>query len=184
LKKIYFVRHCSADGQHKDSPLTIEGTRQAQLLSIFLTENDIPIDRIISSPYLRAVESIKPYAEKHGIDIEVDERLHERVLSNEPVDDWLEVLEHSFKDLNFNLPGGESANDTIERANQVLNNVFQDEDATNVMLVTHGNLIALTLHQYDKNFGFDQWKELRNPDIYAVHYDKNGVDSVESIWRP
>src|SRR5690625_6007216 len=87
MKKIYFVRHCSADGQHKDSPLTIEGTRQAQLLSIFLTENDIPIDRIISSPYLRAVESIKPYAEKHGIDIEVDERLHERVLSNEPVDE-------------------------------------------------------------------------------------------------
>src|SRR5690625_5919276 len=87
MKKIYFVRHCSADGQHKDSPLTIEGTRQAQLLSIFLTENDIPIDRIISSPYLRAVESIKPYAEKHGIDIEVDERLHERVFSNEPVDE-------------------------------------------------------------------------------------------------
>lgn len=181
MKKIFLVRHCSAAGQHKDSPLTTEGIRQAHLLSIFLREQDFAIDQIISSPYLRASESIKLYAEKKGLEIEFDDRLHERILSNEPVDDWLEVLEHSFHDLDFNLPGGESSNVAMRRANQVLESVFHNEDVSNVLVVTHGNILALILKQYDNRFGFDTWKEMRNPDIFLIHYD-DGVQLIKHIY--
>lgn len=167
MKKIYLVRHCSAAGQHKDSPLTTEGMRQAQLLSFFLSDHNYPIDRIISSPYLRAIESVKPYAASKGLNIEVDDRLKERILSEEPVDDWIEVLERSFIDHDYRLHGGESANTAIRRANQVIEGVFNTEES-HVMLVTHGNLLALLLKQYDEEFGFNQWKELRHPDIYTI----------------
>jgi len=101
LKKIYFVRHCSAYGQHKDSPLTKDGIMQSQLLADFFQEQNMTFNQIISSPYLRAVESIKPFAEKMGITIEIDNRLEERILSDEPIEDWLEELEYSFNDYEY-----------------------------------------------------------------------------------
>lgn len=181
MKKVYCIRHCSATGQHKDSPLTIEGTRQAQLLSIFLDEQNYPIDTIISSPYLRAIDSIKPYADKKGINIEIDLQLHERVLSVEPIDDWLNELEYSFQHPNYRLPGGESANDAIQRANQILQSIFDNNDMTNIILVTHGNLLTLMLSQFDPSFNFDKWKQLENPDIYLINYDDNKVQSIEHV---
>src|SRR5690625_4660757 len=127
LKKIFLVRHCSATGQHKDSPLTHKGIKQAYLLANFFHDQNIPIDKIISSPYLRAIESIKPYAQKQQIKIEIDERLKERVLSAEPLDDWFEVLQYSFINTNFKLPGGESSNDAVQRALEVLQAIYHDE---------------------------------------------------------
>lgn len=181
MKNIYLIRHCSADGQHKDSPLTIEGMRQAQLLSIFLSDQNFPIDKIYSSPYLRAIDSIKPYSQKSNIEIEIDERLRERVLSNEPIDDWLEVLEQSFADHHYKLPGGESASEALQRVNPLLQSIFHSEH-TNIVVVTHGNLFALILNQFDENFGFNEWKELKNPDVYLIKY-KQDVKSISPLWR-
>ena len=182
MKTIYFVRHCTADGQHKDSPLTTVGMRQAHLLSMFLSEQNIFVDKIISSPYLRAIESIKPYAESANKKIEIDQRLQERILSNEPIDDWLEVLERSFNDHQYSLIGGESANDAVQRANTLLEPLYTDDHIKNIILVSHGNLLALLFQQFDKRFGFNQWKELSNPDVYRLNIaDEN--TSLERIWK-
>ncbi|MBP1967926.1 2,3-bisphosphoglycerate-dependent phosphoglycerate mutase [Virgibacillus natechei] len=182
MKKIYFVRHCSADGQHKDSPLTTIGMRQAHLLSNFFSKENIAIDKIISSPYLRAIESIKPFATKSSSEIEIDDRLSERILSDEPIDDWIEVLEQSFNDHNFALPGGESAKDAIQRANTVLESIYSDDNIKNVIIVSHGNIMALLLQQYDGNFGFEKWKELQNPDIYLINYNTD-TSTIECLWN-
>ncbi|MEW9676214.1 histidine phosphatase family protein [Lentibacillus sp. L22] len=182
MKKIFLVRHCAADGQHKDSPLTYEGLRQAQLLSTFFKNQRIKFDKIISSPYLRAIESIKPYAEQVNARIEVNENLRERILSEQPIDDWLGILERSFSDLDFALPGGESGNDAINRANSVLDTIYADDALQNVIIVSHGNLIALLLKQFDHSYGFEQWKKLRNPDVYVIHTDQK-AKTVECLWN-
>ncbi|RDW22089.1 histidine phosphatase family protein [Oceanobacillus chungangensis] len=182
MRKIYFVRHCSAFGQHKDSPLTNDGIMQAQLLADFFEEQNITFDQIVSSPYLRAVESIKPFAERAGIDIEVDNRLEERILSDEPIEDWLEELECSFNDYHYALPGGESANEVINRANEVLKPILNGHSVTNAIIVSHGNLLALVFSQFDKSFGFNQWKELGNPDIYLLESNDVDIISFKRIW--
>lgn len=182
MKKIYLVRHCLAEGQHKDSPLTTVGMRQAVLLSRFFDRQNLVIDGIISSPYLRAIESIKPFAETNNLKIEVDNRLQERILSNEPVDDWMEVLEQSFNELDFKLPGGESANDAITRGNAIFDSINQNNDMNNVILVSHGNLISLMLKRFDESIGFDEWKNLNNPDVYLI--ESSGEEhSVTCLWE-
>ncbi|MCT2536085.1 histidine phosphatase family protein [Aquibacillus koreensis] len=175
------VRHCNAEGQHKDSPLTKDGIEQSQLLSTFLENNNNLIDRIISSPYLRAIESIRPYALTHNIPIEIDYRLQERLLSQEPIDDWMDVLEESFTNFDFCLPGGESSNDALDRAYKVIEEVLNDKASENVVIVTHGNLLALLLHRFQGDIGFNHWKELTNPDIFLVQ-GKEQEYSVERIW--
>ncbi|WP_077326573.1 histidine phosphatase family protein [Virgibacillus siamensis] len=181
MKNLYIIRHCLADGQHIDSPLTDVGMRQAHLLSVYLSEKDIKIDKIISSPYLRAIESIRPFAEKNKLKINVDDRLKERILSDEPIDDWMEVLEKSFSDHDFQLPGGESGNDVIKRASMVIDAVNNEEDISNVLIVSHGNLIALLLGMYNPDFGFEGWKNLQNPDVFLINLEEN-EHSIKSLW--
>src|SRR5690625_3931722 len=156
--------------------------RQAQLLSIFLSDQNFPIDKIYSSPYLRAIDSIKPYSQKSNIEIEIDERLRERVLSNEPIDDWLEVLEQSFADHHYKLPGGESASEALQRVNPLFQSIYNSEH-TDIVVVTHRNLFALMINQFNDHFVFRHWKEIKNPDIYLIKYD-GSVQSVSPLWNP
>lgn len=60
MDKLILVRHSETEGQHEDSPLTKSGVRQAQVLANFLDQSGYEIDHIISSPFLRAIETIKP----------------------------------------------------------------------------------------------------------------------------
>ncbi|MFZ7946018.1 histidine phosphatase family protein [Neobacillus sp. 19] len=56
------MRHCEAAGQPPEAQLTDRGLKQAIGLCEFFS--NIKIDRIISSPYKRAIESIQPLAKR------------------------------------------------------------------------------------------------------------------------
>ncbi|WP_407272793.1 histidine phosphatase family protein [Radiobacillus sp. PE A8.2] len=182
MKRLVMIRHCNAEGQHKDSPLTKDGVTQAQQLAKYIDEHALSINRIISSPYLRAIESIKPYAEKNDITIEIDHRLQERMLSELPIDDWLEVLEESFDNLDFRLPGGESSNDAFERANEVVQEAISDTNNETIAIVTHGNLLAIMLKQFGDDVGFKDWMQLSNPDLFVIEIAGENC-TVNHLWE-
>lgn len=83
MKKVYVIRHCAAEGQSSESPLTATGYRQANELATFFY--NFKVERIISSPYKRAIQTIQPLAELLNIEIEMKSQLEERVLSTEPL---------------------------------------------------------------------------------------------------
>ncbi|AZU60349.1 histidine phosphatase family protein [Neobacillus mesonae] len=179
-KKVYVVRHCEAAGQPSESPLTGRGIQQAKELAGFF--EDVKVDRIISSPFVRAIQSIEPTAEQKGIKLETDQRLSERVLSTLDLTDWLDRLKAAFDDLDLKIEGGESSREAMNRAVSVLEDVLQCE-AENTVIVSHGNLIALLLKYYQPDFGFEQWKNLSNPDVFLLKIDQNNKVSVERLWR-
>ncbi|WP_349632710.1 histidine phosphatase family protein [Neobacillus sp. WH10] len=94
MKKIFIIRHCEAEGQPSESQLTDKGFKQAIDVSDFFSE--IKIDRIISSPYKRAIQSIQPLAKRLNVEIEINRQLTERVLSTKNLSDWLEKLRTTF----------------------------------------------------------------------------------------
>ncbi|MGR9050000.1 histidine phosphatase family protein [Halobacillus faecis] len=181
MEKLFLVRHSETEGQHEDSPLTKTGIRQAQMLAAFLEKYGHNIDRIISSPYLRAIETIKPFARKNNVTIEMDDRLEERVLSHEPLDDWEEVLHDTFVDPELKLTGGESSTEAKKRVLSLIDEL-ENEDCGNVLLVTHGNLLALLLQKYNREIGFYEWKRLSRPDVFLVQ-KQGGEYTVERIWE-
>jgi 2,3-bisphosphoglycerate-dependent phosphoglycerate mutase len=179
-KVVYVIRHCKATGQERDAHLTSEGMEQAETLSQFLIE--YPVQRIMTSPYLRAIESIMPYAEKKGIIVEQDERLGERVLSSRnDISNWLERLEESFKDFSLTLEGGESSSEATQRVESLIEDVKKMKEE-HIVLVSHGNLITLLLKLFDENYGFSEWKAMSNPDIFMVQLTDE-KPSVSRIWR-
>jgi len=67
-KTIYLVRHCKAEGQAPDAKLSPIGKKQSALLTEFLLEKQI--DSIVSSPFKRAVDSIKPLGNRLNLHVQ------------------------------------------------------------------------------------------------------------------
>ncbi|MBF2047518.1 MAG: histidine phosphatase family protein [Elainella sp. C42_A2020_010] len=162
---VYLVRHCQATGQEPDAPLTETGQQQAIALADWLSEAQIT--RIISSPYVRAYQSIVPLAKRLRLTIEVDDRLIERVLCSTPLNHWQEKLAETFVDLDLSFAGGESSRVAMSRGMAVVDEVIHQSESS-VAIVTHGNLMALILKRFDEQIGYAEWANLRNPDVYRV----------------
>ncbi|RXI98612.1 histidine phosphatase family protein [Anaerobacillus alkaliphilus] len=183
-KKIYLIRHCAAEGQASEAKLTKEGEIQAEELAQFF--KDMRVDRIISSPFQRALQTIQPLAAIRDIQIEMDDRLAERILSSENLVDWQSKLMETFSDLDLTFPGGESSRDAIKRIVSVVEDIFLSEEE-NTIIVTHGNLLSLFLHHIDETFGFDEWKALSNPDVFLVREGEVEIqrlcgDKMQAYW--
>lgn len=165
-KNIYIIRHCEAEGQSEDAPLTVKGLEQAEKLSDFFYNKKV--DHIISSPFLRAIQTIQPLANRLNLEIQIDNRLSECLLSSMPMSDWLDKLHATFDNLDLKYSGGESSKEAMDRiVNVVIDSLESGHEST--VIVTHGNIMSLLLHHFDKNFGFEQWKELTNPDVYLLN---------------
>lgn len=78
---IYLHRHASAGdrskwkGDDRDRPLSKKGRRQARAFAG--TMKDRGVERVLSSPYERCVQSVKPLAKAIGVEVEVDDSLAE-----------------------------------------------------------------------------------------------------------
>ena len=78
MARVLLIRHCQSTGQSTDSPLTELGCEQAVALAAWLAGRGV--DRIVSSPYQRAIDTVLPFASRAGMEVETDERLGERRL--------------------------------------------------------------------------------------------------------
>ncbi|QAY66982.1 histidine phosphatase family protein [Paenibacillus protaetiae] len=179
MKHIYIVRHCKAEGQEADAPLTPAGMEQAELLARFLSNKKI--DAIISSPFKRACQSVQPLSGRIGIGISVDERLQERMLSHPGRPEWRDMLRLTFDDLHLCYEGGESSYAAMERAACVVAEALNSEKQ-HIVVVSHGNLIALLLKHFDSRIGFETWEAMSNPDVFHLSFREN-KPSVQRIWE-
>lgn len=177
-KKIYLIRHCKATGQEPLAELTNEGKEKALELVPILEK--FHIDHIISSPYKRTIQTIKPFSESIGIPIIIDDKLQERVLSADPMEDWLEKLERTFIERDLIFSGGESSNYALTRIRKVLDEVLESKQMHHVAIASHGNILSLLINHYDSTFGYAQWQEMKNPDIFVLE-QVNGIITINRI---
>jgi 2,3-bisphosphoglycerate-dependent phosphoglycerate mutase len=176
MPDVLLVRHAAALGQAANAALTQDGERQAEALADVLASHRI--DRVISSPFLRATQTIGPFCQRAGFEVEVEPRLAERVLCQRDLPDWRDHLRRSFDELDYCVEQGESARAAQTRGTSVLHEALAARQRC--LLVTHGNLLALLLRSIDPRFGFEQWAALSSPDLYVVR--DNGA-SFERLWR-
>lgn len=165
---ILLIRHAEASGQEPDADLTPAGHRQARDLAERLRH--LQVDGVVSSPYLRARNTVTPFATSNGIAVEIHNDLYERVLSLEPLPDWLVHVRRSFEDFDYAVGGGESLNATCDRALGALRDVL-GLGCGFPAVVSHGNLIASILARVDPAFGFEEWRTMKNPDLFSLTFE-------------
>lgn len=160
---LYIIRHCHSMGQGAESALSKVGVEQAEELSNFLSSKGI--SRIISSPFVRAIESAKPLAKKLDIEIEIKKQLAERNLGNIENEDWRTALLHTFQDPSFRYNEGESTNDAISRIDELFTSLTPTITSPTAVY-THGNIISLMAKIPLANEAFKFWQSIKTPDIF------------------
>ena len=177
--KLYIIRHCEANGQAPNASLTLAGREASGRLANFLS--GLNIELVISSPFTRAVQTIQSFVLHNNIPFKLDDRLKERVLSSEDLPDWYEKLQLTYIDKDLNFTGGESSNEATKRIHEVVEELKQSAHMS-VVIVTHGNIMSLLLNHFQPHFGFDEWKQLSNPDVFEIEFS-NEQTVVNRIWR-
>ena len=178
MTNIYFVRHAQPDYAFADAakrPLTEEGERDT--LKVVEAMKDIRIDFAVSSPYKRSFDTIKQTADEHGLDIAIDERLHERI--NGKNSNNLEMFRKRWADLSYSESDGECLQSVMDRNIAAVNDILDSHRDENIMVGTHGTALSTILHYYDNSFGVDDFMRLIDFMPYIIRLGFNGRELVE-----
>jgi 2,3-bisphosphoglycerate-dependent phosphoglycerate mutase len=173
---LILVRHAqSAPAAHlseRDFPLSDLGRRQAAELALALAE--LGVDALASSPYIRAVDTLRPYAEAAGLPIALDEDLREKSLGGW-IDDSAEVeaaVRRMHADLDFCLEGGETGRVCLGRFEAALARVVAANPGRTIAVGSHGGVLGHLLASHEPALAGDFWRRIRNPHIFV--FDARG----------
>lgn len=181
---IYFVRHA-------ESPFIadIERTRglsekgefkSIQVKNILI---DQKIDYILSSPYERAIQTVKPLADELKKEIIVFEGLKERALGNIGDIQFKEAKQQLYLDFSFHFQGGESSKDSQERAIKDMNKILQEFEGKIIVIGTHGDIMTLMMNYFDDRYDINFWESTSMPDIYQLRFKEDILKEVKRIWE-
>ena len=180
LSTTVLIRHAQSAPSNKipepDWPLSSLGRRQATALASDLA--GAGITQVVSSPYVRAVDTVQPLSSQLGLSIEIQSGLRERKLCDDVRDDWHIIIEKAWTDFNFALPGCESGFECQKRIQKCMQDVVSRYTGQTIAVCSHGNAIGLFLNTIDQNFGYLNWKQMKNPDVFWIDW-RNGYPR----WR-
>ena len=178
MTNIYFVRHALPDYSCADAalrPLTEEGLKDtAEVVRVM---KDIHLDCAISSPYKRSIDTIKQAADEHGLKIETDDRLHERISGMNANN--MEMFRKRWADFSFCEEGGECLQSVMDRNIAALNDILDAHNGENVMIGTHGTALSTILHYYDNRFGAEGFLRIIDYMPYIVRLGFEGSKYAE-----
>jgi 2,3-bisphosphoglycerate-dependent phosphoglycerate mutase len=156
-----------------ERPLTAEGRLAAEQLADEL--EPYVITSVYSSPYIRAVETITPTAERRGLEVQLLPDLRERRLSLAPTADWADQLERSWADPDYALEGAESGRQAQRRAMALLDLLrVRHADGGRLLVGSHGNLISLILQVFEPGVDHAFHTAMPMPAIYHLEHDGIG----------
>jgi len=184
VKSVLMVRHgkASLEGDDLNRGLTEDGEIQAIQLASILNEQKTRPSIIYSSPYQRAILSIKPFAESVGLEIKTNMDLREKKIATGPIEDIVEVRQKMWADLNYRHSGGETGLEVQERGMNAINSILQEINLGETALIaSHGNFIGLIINLFQSDFRYDQWKNMSMPDIYRIDFIEENNTVVEHI---
>ena len=181
MARVLLIRHCQSTGQSFESPLSDLGRTQAIALAAWLPDRGI--DRIVSSPFERAIDTVAPFAAAAGIEIEIDDRLGERRLTNiryPTLPESFDAIRAAMEDRALRYQTGESGLEVTARAWPALADALAGSNAVTA-LASHGQLSSHLLREIDGTSGYDLWTAMTTPDVFEIWRDEDGLH-FNRLW--
>ncbi|ONI81807.1 hypothetical protein ALI22I_37005 [Saccharothrix sp. ALI-22-I] len=149
-------------------PLTDEGLAQARDLVDVLAV--LRPTAFLSSPYLRAVQTVRPTAEALGLTVDTWWDLREWDSGIPPTSDYARHFAHSWENPDEARPGGESMARFDARLTRTLTEVAEEHDGGVVVIGTHGTFAARTLLAAGHAVDWPFLKDMPMPAVYRLRW--------------
>ena len=151
----------------------------------FVTEllMDKQIDIILSSPYKRAVDTVRDFAEIKGIDIIVIDEFKERRVDRGWIEDFNSFCKKQWEDFSYKLSDGESLKEVQSRNVLALNRVLENYEGLNIVIGSHGTALSTIINYYDKTFGYSDFEKIRYLMPWVVRFTFLEIDPSEEKFH-
>ena len=173
---IYFIRHAEPDFTNHDDetrPLTPRGEESAkELIENF---KEITVDVFISSPFKRAIDTIKPLAVSRNSKIEIISEFQERKISDGWIDDFSDFSKKQWQDFDYKLPHGESLNEVQERNIKRLMEILNQHTEKTIVIGTHGTALSMIINHFDRSFNHQDFDMVKNKMPWIVKMTFEGM---------
>ncbi|MGB5817393.1 MAG: histidine phosphatase family protein [Thermoanaerobaculia bacterium] len=179
---LYLVRHAhSAWSLDDDRPLSSAGQEAAERVAEVLASR--PLTAIHASSERRARQTVEPLAVEKGLPVQPEDGLRERRLMDVETADFRAAVKRTWDEPDFAYPGGESNATARRRGLEVVRRIVEQHPDGEVVVGTHGNLLALVLQHFDPSVGFDFWESLTMPDIIRFEVEGDKLEGWERVWE-
>ncbi|MCL2386475.1 MAG: histidine phosphatase family protein [Defluviitaleaceae bacterium] len=183
MTTVYFVRHAEPNrtvGEDATYPLTEKGLADCALVTEFL--RDKGVDVVLSSPFKRAVDTVKNFAETAGLPIDIIDDFRERKVSSKKwIDDFISFAHKQWDDISYKLEGGESIAETQERNIRALESVLTLYRGKTIAIGTHGTALSSMIRYYDVTYGVSDWLAMPMPYVIKMEFSETGCVGMEKI---
>lgn len=175
MTQLYFVRHAHPLYRNHDDAgreLSPKGLEDRKLVTAFLLDKGI--NAVLSSPYARAVDTVRHFADTIRTPIIHMSEFRERLVAGKWIDDFDSFCRRQWADFDFHLPGGECLREVQARNIAGLKRVLKEFQGQRVAIGGHGTAIATVLNHFDPSFGYEGFESIRRLMPWIVRLDFEG----------
>ena len=176
MTTVFFVRHAEPNLLNHDDltrELSAKGLRDRLLVTEFLQTQHI--DFVFSSPYRRAVETISDFAKESRLEITRINDFRERKVGNGWIENFDTFCQNQWNDFSYKLDGGESLQEMQLRNVTALNSLLQRFPGKHLAIGSHGTALSTIINHYDKQFGYYDFKKIKDLMPWIVRFDFDGL---------
>lgn len=178
MTKVFFVRHAEPNYKNHDDrlrELSPRGMEDRKKVTAFLADKNI--DVIISSPFKRAVDTVRDFADKKRLTVEIVEDFRERKVDSGWIEDFASFSKNQWSDFSFKLSDGECLKEVKDRNISALNGVLKQYPGKNIVVGSHGTALSTIINYYDRSFGYEDFENIKllMPWIVEFSFDELGT---------
>ena len=177
---IYFIRHAEPNYNNHDDltrELSEKGLEDRKLVTKFL--NNKNIDLVLSSPYKRAIDTVKEFADANILKIGIVEDFRERKIDSKWIEDFTGFSKKQWEDFDYKLSDGESLSEVQSRNIAALNQVLIDYEDKNIVIASHGTALSTIINYFDPSFGHSNFEEIRTVMPWIVKFTFEGDQLID-----
>ncbi len=184
MTTIYFVRHAQSNYENHDDQtreLTEKGLEDRKLVSKYLKDKNIDI--ILSSPYKRAVDTVRHFADNNNYTIEIIDDFRERKIDSAWIEDFNGFNKHQWEDFSYKLSDGETLYEVQERNIRTLKDVLERYKDKNIVIGSHGTALSTIINYFDHTFGYEDFVKIKSlmPWIVKFVFDNDTIQEMEMV---
>ena len=181
---VYFIRHAEPNYLNHndyDRELTAKGLKDRELVTAFLSDKDI--DVVISSPYKRAVDTVKHFADTNNIHMELIDDFRERKVDSIWIDDFNAFCKKQWEDFSYKLSDGETLGEVQKRNIEALLSIIKKYNGKNIVVGSHGTALSTIINYFNKDFQYNDFCKIKSifPWIVKFAFNNNEVTNIEYI---
>lgn len=180
MTNVYFVRHAQPNYENHDDltrELTEKGMRDRRLVTEFLRDKEI--HAVLSSPFMRSVDTVKEFADEMGLAISLVEDFRERRVDSCWIEDFTAFAKQQWADFSYKLTDGECLGEVQARNIAALNRVLAEYEGKNVVVGSHGTALSTIVNYFEPSFGYEDFDAIRGLMPWIVRFSFEGMKCVE-----